>query len=417
MEWIIQQAEEKRNSERSPPRGGRSDPQRELSPPDDLHDDPMGQPINWESPAESASRSRVRGARHGDGVGGHREPDGSEHSAVSSYLTAHSKLSRDHLVGTAHRKLSRDHLVGTAHSKLSRDHLVGTAHSQTAESREFEVVTRHSSNSPTLLNEVVTRESRNSPTLLLSGSEKAAGDNAVVSKPSVSVSSGNEFYETCYHKFSETGNNEFSETGIDAFTSTQKHGTTGSSDVCAGEMQPCGEFWKGELERIPSSISRCVSNASNARSSFQSFHDLKSDLSTTTIASASLAGLAERDLPHPVSTLTERDLPHPVSTLTERDLPHPVSTQDVSSSFGPLRESLSCSYWNPDAQSRGVANSTVHSFRDIEQDVSHFSPVCRSTPFQAQTRGSGTDVTPVHVRSVFCTMTPDEVNATSGKYR
>ena len=391
MEWIIQQAEEKRNSERSPPRGGRSDPQRELSPPDDLHDDPMGQPINWESPAESASRSRVRGARHGDGVGGHREPDGSEHSAVSSYLSAH-------------RKLSRDHLVGTAHSKLSRDHLVGTAHTQTAESREFEVVTRHSSNSPTLLNEVVTRESRNSPTLLLSGSEKAAGDNAVVSKPSVSsssaivgVSSGNEFYETCYH--------EFSETGIDAFTSTQKHGTTGSSDVCAGEMQPCGEFWKGELERIPSSVSRCVSNASNARSSFQSFHDLKSDLSTTTIASASLAGLAERDLPHPVST------------LTERDLPHPVSTQDVSSSFGPLRESLSCSYWNPDAQSRGVANSTVHSFRDIEQDVSHFSPVCRSTPFQAQTRGSGTDVTPVHVRSVFCTMTPDEVNATSGKYR
>ena len=383
MEWIIQQAEEKRNSERSPPRGSRSDPQRELSPHDDLHDDPMGQPINWESPAESASRSRVRGARHGDGVGGHREPDGSEHSAVSSYLTAHRKL--------------------------SRDHLVGTAHTQTAESREFEVVTRHSSNSPTLLNEVVTRESRNSPTLLLSGSEKAAGDNAVVSKPSVSVSSGNEFYETCYH--------EFSETGIDAFTSTQKHGTTGSSDVCAGEMQPCGEVWKGELERIPSSISRCVSNASNARSSFQSFHDLKSDLSTTTIASASLAGLAERDLPHPVSTLTERDQPHPVSTLTERDLPHPVSTQDMSSSFGPLRESLSCSYWNPDAQSRGVANSTVHSFRDIGQDVSHFSPVCRSTPFQAQTRGSGTDVTPVHVRSVFCTMTPDEVNATSGKYR
>ena len=381
MEWIIQQAEEKRNSERSPPRGGRSDPQRELSPHDDtltssdMHDDPTGQPTNWESPAESASRSRVKEARYGDGVGGHREPDGSEHSAVSSYLSAHSKL--------------------------SRDHLVGTADTQKAESREFEVVTCHSSNSPALV---------------LFGSEKAAGDNAVVSKPSVSsssaivsVSSGNEFYETCYH--------EFSETGIDAFTSTQKHGTTGSSDVCAGEMQPCGEVWKGELERISSSVSRCVSNASKARPSFQSFHNLKSDLSTTMIASASVAGVAERDLPHPVSTLTERDLPHPVSTLTERDLPHPVSTQDMSSSFGPLRESLSCSYWNPDAQSRGMANSTVHSFRDIGQDVSHFSPVYRSTPFQAQTRGSGTDVTPVHVRSVFCTMTPDEVNATSGKYR
>ncbi|XP_041375276.1 centrosomal protein of 192 kDa-like isoform X2 [Gigantopelta aegis] len=379
-------------------------------------------PAGRDRPSERPSS----GVRAVDRASSHHEPDGTEYSAASNYLSTDKKLSRDLLVGTSDIKMaeSRGYGVMTTDDEcLNPPVSLLTQNDRDVEGDAALVsATGPGSNRNTVThsgNEIISsrvEEEVDNEIVCLRTSE--TGDLTAFS----TTSSGRQYTDTRVRIRPSGNSNRFSATFPTA------DAVTGSLNEPAGGTQCSGQIL--ESDRISSSstsVSSGATNTSNAQqqSSSQSSINHKSNLSTTTIPLSSGA-----------MTVDDRSVAQPATS----HVPNP----DESSSFEPLHESLLCSGWNPEQPSWVAENNkplqqtapasyfsanhapvssenscsgqdvTGHSFTDLQQDVSHFSPTCRSTPYQSQTRSSVTYVSPNHARSVFSTMTADEVTANAG---